>query len=502
MKLYFSILILFVLNSVSFGANGTKSLSMGGVGAASVEDTLAQCLNPSVYGFMNREISNDENKNVDNNSLADNIFGWSLVDFELGINLLGDFDRYLDNMAEIDFDGIVDLDNKSAVSDLSNLAASFEGAVAEGNGLMFSSEVRSSFRIGAFGFGVEAASQLAVWIDRLDLTNLGLDVSGTNGINSAIQNIIQSDSNYSPTGELESFTEEMSAELNSAGLNQNTIQYIDYQISALINSGDISSDDIGGAVDNLVKVIDATNSGQNSFTNNLTSLTARGFISTEVPISLGYAINDKLSLGATLSPMKGKVFGTKIWVFSDADYEDSIFDDNYLEKESSALGIDIGALYRIPNFHFALVGKNLNKPTFEGISGQVSVNGENTEVSIPEVEISPQVTFSTAYIPSKRFLIEGSIDFLDQKTAHTDYDLRRVSLGSEFDFQFLVLRLGLNKNLASINNDLIASAGVGFNFFGCRFDTALAYSLGSKIGFSDNEMPSELRLGLAASLDF
>ena len=505
MKLNFFLLTLLLTSSILVCDAGTKSLSMGGTGTACTDDALSQWLNPSVYGFMNRELSNTNNIYLDNNSLSDNIFGWSIVDFNFGITLHGNIDRYLDNLADIDFDGIISLDDKTAVRDLSNLAASFDNIASEGNGLMFSSEVISSFRKGSFGLGLGANSQLAVWVDELDQNNLGLnfpDLDGSEGLNSTIQDIIESDTSYISDDILDNFTGEMIEQLQSAGLEQDAAKYIDYQITTLINSGDITSDDVDDAVDFLVALINTTDSGENSLTNNLTSLTSRGFISVEVPISWGHAINDKFSLGATLSPMRGKVFGTKIWVFDDTNYEDSIFEDNYLEVDSSTFGVNIGALYRIPNFHFALVGKNLNKPTFDGISGQVLVNGESQAISVPEVEISPQLTFATAYMPSKRFLIEASIDFMDQKTIFKNYQLRQVSLGSEIDLRFLILRLGLNRNLSSINSDYIASTGLGFNLFGCRFDAGLAYSLGENIDFNNNEIPSEIRLGLAASLDF
>ncbi len=74
MKLKFFLLTLLLSSSISVNATGTKSLSMGGTGTACVDDALSQWLNPSVYGFMNRELSNTNNIYLDNNSLSDNIF--------------------------------------------------------------------------------------------------------------------------------------------------------------------------------------------------------------------------------------------------------------------------------------------------------------------------------------------------------------------------------------------------------------------------------------------
>ena len=60
-------------------------------------------------------------------------------------------------------------------------------------------------------------------------------------------------------------------------------------------------------------------------------------------------------------------------------------------------------------FQFALVGHNLNRPTFDGYTDTISLNGNPVQVQVPEVKVDPQVTLGLAFVPSRRLTLEAIV---------------------------------------------------------------------------------------------
>ena len=177
-------------------------------------------------------------------------------------------------------------------------------------------------------------------------------------------------------------------------------------------------------------------------------------------------------------------------------------------EPSFNFGLDLGVLYRVNMLQFAAVAHNINAPSFDGFDDIIEVEDDNGNVidtvpiHIPDYTIDPQVTLGAAFIPSKRFMIEMSYDLLETGTLMENYDIRRISFGTELDLWLLALRLGMYNNLAAEWQDWIATAGIGVNLWAVRFDVGGAYSIGANTEYEGTEIPEEARLYASISFEF
>jgi len=452
---------------------GARATGMGGANAASVKDATAQWHNPAAFGFMNSETNA-----VDNNDLSSKDWGRNLLDAGIGYNMTEDMGRYLDIIADVDFDsasGTI-LSAPKEVRDLVALAAALNGADDPGNAFYVDSSVGTSMRMGSFGIGFRVFSEAVARVDMLDFNNLGLVVGAD--LNTDIASFSGSDPGFSGyTPSILSVTQ--SNALDSAGLDPINIEYIDFKLSGLLSDGTIKPSEVDGAADIITAVVAATTTGiGGDLTNNTTAVTARGFAVAEIPVSYGHAINDNLSVGVTAKAMLGKVLGTKIWVFDEDNLDEAVQSVSDTDNETLTFGLDLGALYRINNFQFAAVGHNLNRPTFDGYTDTLTVNGSNVTFTVADVTLDPQVTVGAAFIPSERLVVEVNYDLLTTGTLLNGYDIQRLSVGAEFDLWLVALRAGAYKNLAESQEAWVATAGVGAKIFGAHVDVGGAYSIG------------------------
>ena len=213
-------------------------------------------------------------------------------------------------------------------------------------------------------------------------------------------------------------------------------------------------------------------------------------------------------MGITLKGMYGTVTGTKVWFFDD-DSTDAAFDSASDNSESSFnFGLDLGLLYRIPNFQFSVVGHNLNSPKFSGFTDTITIEDDlgnplfTEDINIPDVRIDPQVTIGAAFIPNERFSLEANLDTLETGTLLDGYNIQRLSFGGEVDLWLLAFRLGAYKNIAADWADWVATAGVGLNLYAFRIDVGGAYGLGDPATVEGQDVPTEARLYAGLSLDF
>lgn len=475
---------------------GTRSGAMGGTGVVSVDDATAQWYNPAAFGFMNQETHV-----LDNNGLAGNKWGWNLAEVGAGYNMTGEMGHYLDIIADVDFDSIskTSINSEKEVRDLLALASGLNGVSKAGNAFYVDTSVASSMRFGSFGIGVRMFGETAMWVDELDTRNLGLTVSGASvdaDLTVAANKALFSSLEYLPS--VLSVTQ--IEDLQLAGLNTNNIYYLDSELKQLIADGTIDRSDVNNAADLLSDIV--VNAGGGILESNKTAVAARGFAVAEIPLSYGRAINDNLSVGITAKAMYGRVLGTHVWVFDDDNLDEAYENVSDTESDTLTFGLDLGAMYRMKNFQFGVIGRNLNRPTFDGYSDSVTVNGVAQPFVVADVKLDPQVTFGAAFIPSERLVLEVNVDAFEEGTLLAGYNVQRLKVGGEFDMKLLALRVGAHKNLAEVDEDWVVTAGVGFDLFGLNVDVGGAASLGDNVEVDGNEIPSQARLYAGIGLQF
>ncbi len=478
----------------------TRGMSLGGAISASVDDAAAGLINPAALGFMARTSEG----NVDNNGLGEQTFGWNLVNFGAGATLTGELGDYLQVLADIDFSRFQSpqLQNPGNIADLIELAGTL-GNVSDKDTIAVSATAGTMMQVGHFGVGIRSFGQVGGWINNLDLINLGL-LAGVDQIADDLRQAI-ADDGFDPTGyDPQILNSESIQKLREAfggsTANDDVLAYIDYKTVELIEQNELDADKIKGAMDALAEIIVASGAG-NSIEDNQTSITGRGFLAVEVPISYGYAVNDNLSLGVTAKALFGRVYGTQVWAFND-DNTEILQDSLDSSNDSVALGLDLAAMYRIPKFQFALVGHNLNSPRFDGYDQSVLLNGTNQVVRVPDVVLDPQVTLGGAWFPFKRLMLASDLELLETGTLLNSYDVQRLSFGTELDLSLIALRLGTFKNLAESDFGWVLTGGVGLNLWALSVDLGGAISIDDTVSYDGTDYPRTARLYAAVSLDF
>ncbi|HJE03012.1 hypothetical protein AAX26_00013 [Aliarcobacter thereius] len=169
----------------------------------------------------------------------------------------------------------------------------------------------------------------------------------------------------------------------------------------------------------------------------------------EVPLAYGHEFNGDFGdvyLGGAVKFMKGYAYSSFYRLDSDKDIFDD-FDDS--KKESSNIGIDLGLAYN-PAFDkdltLALVGKNLNKPKFDLVNGNHSLD--------------PMLRVGAAY---ELGFMELAFDAdLTESKSLNGYKTKFVGGGVGFDLWIFQINAGLMKNLANSDNaGLVYTAGIG-----------------------------------------
>ena len=482
---------------------GARATGMGGANAASTRDSSAIWQNPAAFGFMAQPqwASND----VDRANLGNERFSWEILGVGAGYALTEDLGRYLDILAKIDFDafdsGTLSSGDGSNVRSLLSVAG-IVGGLNSGDSLYADATAGTSMQIGHFGIGLrmfgEGVAYAVPDLDNLSLLSYGSNTNLANEIAAAASG----DPDFNSSDPFTVLTTEQQNNLAAAlgvSATDDSIKYIDYSLQKLADAGDLDGSDISAAIETIASFL--PESGGGSIDTNQTVVVGRGFAVVEIPVSYGWAVNENLSIGATAKFMHGTVLGTQIWIFNDDN--DKVLEDlsdNY--NGTLNFGLDLGVMYRIPNFSFALVGHNLNRPEFDGFTETVSVNGVDRQVKIPDVKMDPQFTAGVAFMPSQRLTLEANLDLLEAGSLLGNYDIQRFSVGGELDVWLLALRLGAYRNLAASWQDWVGTLGIGANLFGVRAEIAGAVSLANNVEYDGHELPSEARLYASIGLDF
>ncbi|MDX4068120.1 conjugal transfer protein TraF [Aliarcobacter skirrowii] len=205
----------------------------------------------------------------------------------------------------------------------------------------------------------------------------------------------------------------------------------------------------------------------------------------EIPVAYGHAFGTDFGdiyLGGAFKLMKGTTYSSFHSFSSDKNISDD-FDKN--KKDSTTVGLDLGVAYN-PSFDedltLALVGKNLNSPSFDRING--------------EFKLDPMVRAGAAY---KISFVELAFDVdLTENESINGMKSRYVGGGASFDLFILDLNAGVMKNLSS-NDDsgLIYTAGVSMG------PVELSAQMASKSTHIDGtKLPKQASVNLAIAFSW
>ena len=252
-----------------------------------------------------------------------------------------------------------------------------------------------------------------------------------------------------------------------------------------------------------------TGTGTNTLDLNTTSVMTKAFQYIEIPVSYGRPFDigkkGKLGLGITGKIIKGTVYQNEVLLVNrpdNVDAKDIINDITENQKSSSAIGIDIGALYKYENWlNIGLVAKNINSPKFEGPMYTDTVTA--TSVQGSAVELKPQIRTGVAIEPVGWMTLAADLDLSENDTVApgsvVGSSIKSRNFGGGFEVKpasWLKVRGGAYKNLAQSNGSVLTA---GFKLFLLDVDGAMATNTFTIDG---NEVPREVKVNASMSFSF
>lgn len=414
------------LNAASFQVLGSKATSMGGAGIATSPSSLASYNNPALLAKNKKTFA-----------------------FHTGVGIGYKDNGVLDTVSQVDdlnFSDLVDkyenYDYSSIISPSPELLAEVRADInslekakdiilrANNQSFNVAPTVDIAFAVKNFGFGVFANA----------------DIAGTSKVDQQYNKLIFEDSG-------------IYYELNST--NDVTLSdQVAYENSSLIYSMDENVGNTGVELNGLAVV--------------------------EIPVAYGHAFGTDFGdvyVGGAFKLMKGTTYSHFHSFSSDEDILDN-FDET--KKESTTVGLDLGVAYN-PAFDedltLALVGKNLNSPSFDKTNGG-------------EFKLDPMVRAGAAY---KISFVELAFDVdLTENESINGIKSQYVGGGASFDLFILDLNAGVMKNLSS-NDDsgLIYTAGVSMG------PVELSAQMASKSTHIDGtKLPKQASVNLAIAFSW
>ena len=176
----------------------------------------------------------------------------------------------------------------------------------------------------------------------------------------------------------------------------------------------------------------------------------------EVPIGYAYEFvtyGGDISIGIATKFMSLSANGGELLINNSTNMSDSIKDFVKFDMNNKdySYGIDLGISYEpFEWWNIAFVAKNVNTPTFK-------INGT-------EYKIDPQLRAGTSFTWDF-FTLATDIDVMSNKYMYNDKEEQQlVSLGTSFDFDWFVLRAGVNYDLKH-TDDIVYSLGLGITIF-------------------------------------
>jgi hypothetical protein len=190
-----------------------------------------------------------------------------------------------------------------------------------------------------------------------------------------------------------------------------------------------------------------------------------GLEARQAAISYAYAFADRMfSIGITGKYIQGAAY-TGTTNISGASDDVKIFEDLGRAKITSALSIDLGAMYRPASWlRVGVVAKDITAPTFDAPNGE-------------RFKLDPQVRAGMAVNPYSSLTLSADVDITSNKTLTPGVKSQILSLGAEQTIlsELLSFRVGAFKNMQDPQTPFIPTAGFGLRLLALRIDIGGGY---------------------------
>jgi len=185
----------------------------------------------------------------------------------------------------------------------------------------------------------------------------------------------------------------------------------------------------------------------------------------QAAFSYAYAFADRMfASGATAKIIQGAAYTGGVNVMG-ANVWNNVMDSFGKAKLSTAIGIDVGAVFRpAPWLRLGIVGKDINQPTFDAPDGE-------------QFKLVPQVRGGIAVNPNASLTLTFDGDITSNRTLVPGQKSRVFSVGAEQSIlsDFFSLRISALKNVEDARSIIVPTAGFGIRIFALRIDIGGGY---------------------------
>jgi hypothetical protein len=464
---------------------GAKHMGMGGAGVASARGGFATYWNPAALA---------RSQGIPGTSGAGEQAG-RLFDVEGGVSAFfaapGDaikrYDEYRVDVRDLDLETLgaklesgAPLTEEESRSLLRIVGRDIPALDQPGEGYVLEGIAGPTARV--WRIGISALSTVHGGArNQVDLENVALGVGGMDAVVGSGQDRSGS---LSPSGQ--SLADALAM---TGSLSQNQAEEFVYQAEA--GGVDTTS---AASQDALLAAAEATASGDpsRSILGNQSGPVVRGLFIEEIGLGYGQPLGDLLAIGATAKGMmglgyeKGYTF-TRLPRVGDVANDLLDFDEN---DASFDFGLDVGALFTPTDWAaVGITGKNLNRPSFDRLDGGHFV-------------IDPSTRAGVALYPVRWLTLAADLDLYKIHSRFLPgYDSQVLGGGAELDLGIIALRLGLSKNLAESDEELLLHGGFALQIWRLNLEVAVACTpsfQGIEVDDEDTEIPE--RCGASVTL--
>ncbi|MDX8381337.1 MAG: conjugal transfer protein TraF [Ghiorsea sp.] len=469
-------------SAAEFSPASVRALGMGGSSVASTHGVDASYWNPAAYGFFGEDAAE-----ADNNGMKDKDFGLDVPNVVVGLSVYGPLEsnrlklQAMPDPTTLPSTGVLNSTQIQAAANVVNGLASLDSSSMGVNAFLAGGV---GVRVLNYGVGGRATADINISTS-IDSTNVGFgNVFSSIGGGVALPSLPGS-SYFSPAQEAA-----MVSSLTGTGLTTGEANAVVVAYDVALAADPTAT---GQQQQNVAAMNTIANASGTDLASNQTSLSTRGVAISEVGFTYGYAINDELSVGTVLKYMQADIVAFDAKIFS--QNTNLNINQNNVET-STGFGLDLGVMYRIPEWQVGLAVRNINKPTFEH-SGAGTFSGKAYTYAL-----KPAAKLGAAWIPSDTFTIELGLDLTENEGAVSSSKSQYWNMGIEWDaWNIVALRLGAFQNMSQTDIGLVPTVGLGLNLWAVRVDVGVAAST-KKVAFDGGEKPAYLAAGIALASDF